>query len=657
MAGTKKLKIGILTFWWSNDNYGQLLQCYAIQKYLRDAGHNAFLIRYNPQNDYIKTPVLIRIIKALNPVLLFRFLKFKLNQEKSAREQKLYDRHFVDFRNKYIVQSEKIYDSYSELKENPPEADVYIVGSDQVWNFSFYKNVKKCRNLIHAYFLDFGKPETKRISYAASWSCSDLHPDIIEEIRSLIAKFDYVSVREKGGIELCRKCGYENAELVPDPTLLLSAEDYRKIYSENKINVPHKPYLLLYMLNNACDFDIDNVYSFAAKKNLDVVYVSGNSKIDSYAKTFATIPEWLYLVDNAEYVVTNSFHCCVFSLIFKKKFGVIPLKGKVSSMNERIENLFRLFGIEDRWIKNGFKVLEKNYESNEYSNINNKDLRRIIMEKTAVPEKLYHYTSKTGFLGIIKNKTLWASEILFMNDSKESKIPYEIFEELLSLEKKSDVKEKLKKENVTFDFNDFYKSFEGFGYYVISFSEKKDDLNQWRLYGDNASGMCIEFNSCYLLKTLNECNQNKIELKKCIYNKNEQIHRIQKLIDSIKFENIPIYSVIPKLLKLSTYFKHESFKDEQEWRIVIENVKRTQKNTRCGKNLFIPYCEAKIEKEKLPIEVEERYPWLGNIFIGPNNYNVEVLFESVKQVCLINGIGFFENYGRNLLKSNIPYRG
>uniref|UniRef100_UPI0026114D82 polysaccharide pyruvyl transferase family protein n=1 Tax=uncultured Treponema sp. TaxID=162155 RepID=UPI0026114D82 len=140
MAGTKKLKVGILTFWWSNDNYGQLLQCYALQKYLRDAGHDAFLIRYNSQNDFTRSPVFIRLLKALNPILLFKYLNYRVNSRKSIVEAKLHDRHFEDFRNKYIVQSEKIYSSYSELKENPPEADVYIAGSDQVWNFSFCKN-------------------------------------------------------------------------------------------------------------------------------------------------------------------------------------------------------------------------------------------------------------------------------------------------------------------------------------------------------------------------------------------------------------------------------------------------------------------------------------------------------------------------------------
>lgn len=363
MAGTKKLKVGILTFWWSNDNYGQLLQCYALQKYLRDAGHDAFLIRYNSQNDFTRSPVFIRLLKALNPILLFKYLNNKVNSRKSIVEAKLHDRHFEDFRNKYIVQSEKIYSSYSELKENPPEADVYIAGSDQVWNFSFCKNIKKCRNLIHAYFLDFGKPETKRISYAASWSCDTLKDEFIEEISPLLAKFNYVSVREESGIELCKKCGFENAQVRCDPTLLFVAEKYRNFYKSENAVAPKKPYLFLYILNNTCDFDIASAYKFAESRNLEVVYVTGNSKIDRYKKKYATIPEWLCLVDNAAYVITNSFHGTVFSLLFNKNFGVVPLIGKSAGMNSRIKTLSKLFGSEERWLDKNFSVFEKKTEA------------------------------------------------------------------------------------------------------------------------------------------------------------------------------------------------------------------------------------------------------------------------------------------------------
>lgn len=385
----KQLKIGILTFWWSNDNYGQLLQCYALQKYLRDAGHDAFLIRYDSRNDFIRTPFILRCLKALNPVLLCKFLRhkiqYKINSKKLLEESKINDRHFDDFRAKYIVQSENVYTSYNQLKENPPEADVYIVGSDQVWNF-YEHRLNQCRNLVHAYFLDFGSKQTKRISYAASWSCSDLRPDIFEEISPLLKKFDYVSVREKSGINLCRKCGYDTAEFRCDPTLLLLAEDYRSMYKENYGTSKRKnPYLFLYMLNNVCDFEIQKVYEFAERKNLEVVYVTGNGKIDRYEKTFATIPQWLSLIDNAEYVVTNSFHCCVFSLLFEKKFGVVPLTKTLAGMNSRIETLSEIFGIKPRWIMEDeggvFSVLEE--EVNPVLQIENEfDLREVLNGKS-----------------------------------------------------------------------------------------------------------------------------------------------------------------------------------------------------------------------------------------------------------------------------------
>lgn len=376
------MKIGILTYWWSQDNYGQLLQSYALQKYLRDAGHDAFLIRYDSRNDFLRTQFILRCFKALNPVLLCKFLQHKINLKKLLEESKLNDRHFDDFREKYIVQSENVYTSYNQLKENPPEADVYIVGSDQVWNFSLFKTVNNCKNLIHAYFLDFGSTQTKRISYAASWSCSDLRSDIIEKISPLLKNFDYVSVREKSGINLCRKCGYDTAEFRCDPTLLLTAENYRSLYKENYDTFKRKnPYLFLYMLNNTCDFDIQKVYEFGERKNLEIVYVTGNGKIDRYEKTFATIPQWLSLIDNAEYVVTNSFHCCVFSLLFEKKFGVVPLTKTLAGMNSRIETLSEIFGIKPRWIMEDesevFSVLEE--EVNPVLQIKNEfDLREVL---------------------------------------------------------------------------------------------------------------------------------------------------------------------------------------------------------------------------------------------------------------------------------------
>lgn len=211
--------------------------------------------------------------------------------------------------------------------------------------------------------LDFGAESTKRMSYAASWSVASLDGRLSAEIGPLLSRFDFVSVREEKGVELCRQCGYEDAEFVCDPTFLLKADVYRNLYRSEGIQPQKQKYLLLYMLNNECDFDIQKVYDFAQERGLQVVYVTGNGVLDKREKCFATIPQWLCLVDNAEYVVTNSFHCCVFSSLFGKQFGVVKLKGRHAGMNMRMESLFNQLKIEPRWLQGDFSVMDTEYKS------------------------------------------------------------------------------------------------------------------------------------------------------------------------------------------------------------------------------------------------------------------------------------------------------
>ena len=149
------------------------------------------------------------------------------------------------------------------------------------------------------------------------------------------------------------------------PEVVETCEPIRIYDFRLKIKKIEEPYILLYMLNNQFEFDVNKIYDFAKKKKLKVVYVTGNGVSDKRKKTFATIPEWLYLVDNATYVITNSFHCGVFSTIFNKQYGIIPLSGKDKEMNLRFESLFSLYGIDSRFILlNDFNVLEKKYDSN-----------------------------------------------------------------------------------------------------------------------------------------------------------------------------------------------------------------------------------------------------------------------------------------------------
>lgn len=367
------MRVAILTPWWASDNYGQLLQCYALQRYLRDQGHDAYLIRYKPSGAGARpTPLAQRLLKALNPVLLYRFIKGLLAAKKRARlaaladkEEALHNRHFDDFRKEYIAMSPRIYNSYAELCSDPPQADCYIVGSDQVWVFASDKD--SCAT----WFLGFGPQEVKRLSYAASWGRDSIPDEIAAEIAPLLKRFAYVSVREKSGVELCKLCGRADAKWVRDPTLLLSAESWRGLYTKNNAQKPSGKYIFVYMIAHSssdshskeCDFDMESLYRFAHSRSLDVVLVTGNRAANRYVehkKTFPTIPEWLALVDGAEYVITNSFHGCAFSMIFAKRFAAVPLKGGLVRLNSRLESLFELFGVAPRYLSasNDFSAME-----------------------------------------------------------------------------------------------------------------------------------------------------------------------------------------------------------------------------------------------------------------------------------------------------------
>ena len=127
-------------------------------------------------------------------------------------------------------------------------------------------------------------------------------------------------------------------------------------------------YILFYYLNNGSNFNIKALYDFAKERNLEVKYVSGNSNIDKYKKIYPTNDEWLKLIDEAEYVVTDSFHGSVFSILFNKQFATMELKGKNCGMNERLNSLFELSHISPRFIKDcdtnpDFSILDYTYNA------------------------------------------------------------------------------------------------------------------------------------------------------------------------------------------------------------------------------------------------------------------------------------------------------
>jgi hypothetical protein len=272
--------------------------------------------------------------------------------------------HFI---NSQFIQSDRFFSSIAELQAYPPEADVYIVGSDQVWNFWGQPLQIAQYETAKAYFLNFGKPEIKRIAYAASFGTRTIDRKSTKIIKPLIQKFSYVSVREEAGLSLCKDCGIDDAEWVPDPTLLLSSEHYRALYKNVKIFKSDGPYCVVYMLRDNLVF-LEKIYAWAEKKKIEVRLILNSGLIQHlYQETFATIPEWLGLLDNAEYVFTDSYHGTIFSIIFGKKFGIIPFGNCENDL--RLNDLCKRFKLYPPFLYDDFDSIMERNNKNSYFRI------------------------------------------------------------------------------------------------------------------------------------------------------------------------------------------------------------------------------------------------------------------------------------------------
>lgn len=337
-------KIGIVTYWDTEENYGQVLQLFALQWQLKKLSYNPYLIRIKHgklptdinQKYAVKTYTFQRIVDALKK----RFFKRK--------KYTVIKRNFQLFKDKYLSVSDKEYVPL-ELYTNTPKADAYISGSDQVWNYP---------NPI--FFLDWCPTGKKRIAYAASFGKKDIPDYQVEVYSKLLGRMDLISVREKSGVGICEKI-VPNKECIQclDPTLLLSKEDYM---SSIQIEEPltDKKYILLYLLGNKCNVNFSLLNDFAKEKDCEIIFVpSQGCVLSMYKPTYPSVEQWLGLVKNAAYIITNSFHGTAFSIIFQRDFFVFPLVGGDVKMNDRLTSLFDTLEIENRYVCK--KMLQKDH--------------------------------------------------------------------------------------------------------------------------------------------------------------------------------------------------------------------------------------------------------------------------------------------------------
>lgn len=322
------MTIGVLTFWWSQDNYGQLLQAYALQMYLRSLGHHVLLLNYKEG-----------------------YGGWWIDLKKMICRLRFYENPFVknhkfnDFRKHYFILSKRILNS--NIEKITKDIDVFICGSDQVWAKSF----AMCETAKN-WFLNFVPSEKKKIAYAASFGRDDASPEAIKFISKYIGSFFKIGVRENSGKLICEKAGRKDACVVCDPTLLLSRADYLSL-------VPHKNvkctrYALAYLISWPTEFPLLKIKQMLLNRQIDLRVVRVKSNMMKWSlkwpqEEFLTIEEWLAAYSQAEYVFTNSYHGTVFSIIMQRKFLVFPLSGSTASMNTRIKTLLDACGLSSRF--------------------------------------------------------------------------------------------------------------------------------------------------------------------------------------------------------------------------------------------------------------------------------------------------------------------
>lgn len=357
------MKIGILTFWNTPDNYGQMLQCYALQTFLCSQGHDTFLVRtgkewqpasgFVPQlKDKLRSASRLRQYPAYFVGKTINNLAYLLTH--GHLKQYKVERDFDTFRKDYLHCSEKTY-SLEELKQNPPVADCFIVGSDQIWN---------TRDGI--YFLSWANDNVRKIAYAASFGGLKGDQEFYDLIRPWLKRFDWISVREQSGIEICKNSGRNDAQLVCDPTLLLTQDDYARLATAPKGH-PKRKYIFVYLLGTRTRISIKDVYAYAKSKDMDVVYVGSQGVVDKFPRLEPNVQEWLWYVQHAEMVFTNSFHGTVFSLIFQRPFMNFLVYGAAVRMNDRINTILGHLGLKERVFEGELEKIEQKID---YARVN-----------------------------------------------------------------------------------------------------------------------------------------------------------------------------------------------------------------------------------------------------------------------------------------------
>lgn len=347
------MKIGILTLP-LHTNYGGILQAYALQVVLTRLGHEVKVIDRNRQPVKLST---FRVVKSFVKKIIItvlhrkRCIYYDVNKELECQyaEFQVKTQHTQKFVNKYI-DCFLVRKYRTDIK--PDTFDAIVVGSDQIWNSLYGCSIDG--NVTNAYLTFLPKANPLRISYAASFGKDEWEYTTIQEMKAKLAikRFSAVSVREKSGVILCKQHLGVDAEQHLDPTMLLKAEDY--IRNININNEPKSPgNMLVYIIDGS--EEKESIVNYCGQK-LMLQRFNVNSRAEDKNHKNKTIEEciqpsveqWIRGFYDAQFVITDSFHACVFSILFHKPFIVV---GNKSRGMARFISLLSQFNLDSRLVQ------------------------------------------------------------------------------------------------------------------------------------------------------------------------------------------------------------------------------------------------------------------------------------------------------------------
>lgn len=318
------MRIGILTFHWAQ-NYGAVLQCYALMSKLEELGHEVLIIDRLPRYQGILRQ------------LYHRFsYKYYISWLKFAR-----------FNRQWLIPKTKRYITQRSLEkfESNEKLDAVIVGSDQVWRWEI---------MGYNYFLDFiRKGNIRKYAYAASFGLSHWESQELElsQVKLLLKEFDAISVREQSGVTICNQVFGVPAQLVIDPTLLYDSDYYQAVFLwERPKDAGGK--VVSYILGEENLEQCMKISQWAKSQGMnyrDLYWTRlGYPALTKGTNFFfhLSVEEWLNEIRNATYIITNSYHCMVFAILFRKKFVVL---NNVSGGSDRIHTLLSALQLKHRF--------------------------------------------------------------------------------------------------------------------------------------------------------------------------------------------------------------------------------------------------------------------------------------------------------------------